>query len=144
MAFGRNRLDVPQRRAPRVTRRAVLLGALLPLTGCLPEPDAPEGKQDLASWLRGFGPGPYAAAVVATLYLRDAPDERSADWLARRLFGVELADSIDRAEFRALLQHVIERRQRDFVEDDLVLLEGWAVPRTEARLVTLIALCGAS
>lgn len=133
-----------RRRGPQLTRRAVLLGALLPLTGCLPDPDAPEGKQDLASWLRGFGPGPQAAAVIGMLYLRDAPDERSAAWLSRRLFGAELSLLIDRAGFRALMQGVVERRHRDYIEDDLVLLDGWAVPRTEARLLALIALCGVS
>ena len=106
--------------------------------------DAPEAKRDLAYWLRGFGPGPPHAAVIGVLYLEEAPDERSSDWLAKRLFGSGLAHPVDRAGFRALMREVIERRQRDFLEEDFVLLEGWAVPRTEARLLTLIALCGAS
>jgi hypothetical protein len=40
------------------------------------------------------------------------------------------------------LQRVISNRARDFLEEDLVILDGWVFPRTEARLLALIALCG--
>jgi hypothetical protein len=125
-----------------VTRRTVLLGALLPLAGCVPGQDTQEGERDLASWLCGLAPGPLAAAAVGALYLRNRPTEQSAGWLARQLFDSELSRRLDRAGFRELMQRVVASRARDFEDDDLVILDGWAVPRTEARLLTLIALCG--
>lgn len=131
----------PQR--PVVTRRTILLGALLPLTGCVPDPGVEEGgERDLAWWLRGLVPGPYAAAAIGALYLRDAPGEKSAGWLAQRLFDADLSRKLDRAGFESLMQRVVAARAQDFVNDDLVILDGWAVPRTEARLLALIALCG--
>ena len=117
---------------------------MLPLAGCIADRAGPEVTRNLAAWLRCIPPGPLTAAVIGTLYLRDAPGERSAAWLARQLFGAELSQPLDAADFQARLRFVIERRHRDFMDDDLVLLEGWAVPRTEARLLSLIALCGAS
>jgi hypothetical protein len=113
------------------------------LTACVADPDAPDdGERSLASWLRRLPPGPFAAAGIGALYLRDRPDEQSADWLARRLFDAELSRQYDQAGFHALLQRVVAARARDFVDDDLVILDGWAMAHTEARLLALIALCG--
>jgi hypothetical protein len=58
------------------------------------------------------------------------------------LFDSGLVRPLDRAGFQELLQSVVANRARDFRDDDLVILDGWAVPRTEARLLALIALCG--
>jgi hypothetical protein len=133
-----------RRQGPGVTRREVLVCALLPLTGCVPGPDTQDAERDLASWLRSLPPGPVAAAAIGALYLRDRPEEQSAGWLARELFDSELSGKLDRAGFQSLLDRVVASRARDFADDDLVILDGWVVPRTEARLLTLIALCGGS
>jgi hypothetical protein len=132
-----------QRAGPRITRRQVFLCALLPLTACVADPDAKDDdERSLASWLRRLPPGPVAAAGIGALYLRDRPEEQSADWLAERLFDAGLSGPLDRARFQDLLQRVVADRTRDFVADDLVILDGWAWARTEARLLALIALCG--
>lgn len=132
-----------QRSAPVITRRQVLFCALLPLTACVVNQDVQDdGERSLGSWLRRLPAGPVAAAGIGRLYLRGRPDEQSADWLAERLFDTGLSRPFDPAGFRDLLQRVAARRARDFVEDDLVVLNGWALPRTEARLLALIALCG--
>ncbi|MEX2150364.1 MAG: hypothetical protein WD793_09105 [Steroidobacteraceae bacterium] len=116
---------------------------MLPLSACVAGLDAPDdGERSLASWLRRLPPGPVAAAGIGALYLRDRPDEQSADWLARRLFDTELSRPLDRAGFQELLSRVVAKRARDFLEEDLVVVNGWAVSRTEARLLALIALCG--
>jgi hypothetical protein len=126
-----------------LTRREVLFCALLPLTACVADPGAPDdGERSLATWLRRLPPGPVAAAGIGALYLRDRPDEQSADWLAERLFASGLSRPLDRAGLQDLLQRVVEKRARDFLEEDLVILDGWVFPRTEARLLALIALCG--
>jgi hypothetical protein len=144
IATGSDGIAVSPQTDATITRRLVLLAVMLPLAGCIADRAGPEVERNLATWLRCIPPGPRTAAVIGTLYLRDAPGERSAAWLAHHLFGAELSQPFAAAEFQARLRFVIERRHRDFVDDDLVLLEGWAVPRTEARLLSLIALCGAS
>lgn len=83
----------------------------------------------------------WRAAAIGARYLRDQPEERSADWLARRLFDSELSRQLDPAGFETLLHNAFARRARDFIDDDIVVLDGWAVARTEARLLALIALC---
>jgi hypothetical protein len=134
---------MPHSTGPGFTRRQVLFCALLPLSACAVDPDATDdGERSLASWLRRLPPGPAAAAGIGALYLRDRPDEQSADWLARQLFDSGLVRPLDRAGFQELLQSVVAKRAQDFRDDDLVILDGWAVPRTEARLLALIALCG--
>jgi hypothetical protein len=134
---------MPQRSGSGITRREILFCALLPLTACVPDPDAPDqGEHRLASWLRWLPPGPVTAAGVGALYLRGRPDEQSADRLAGLLFDSGLSRQLDRVGFQELLQRVISNRARDFLEEDLVILDGWVFPRTEARLLALIALCG--
>lgn len=138
---GRGRLAVQRRAGAGITRRTMLLGALLPLAACVADPAwLAGGRRDLASWLRALVPG-WRAAAIGARYLRDQPAERSADWLARRLFDSDLSRQLDPAGFAALLHDAFARRARDFIDDDLVVLDGWAVARTEARLLTLIALC---
>jgi len=128
---------------PEITRRQVLLCALLPLTACVADPGEPDDdERSLAWWLRRLPPGPVAAAGIGALYLRGRPDEQSAGWLARRLFETELSRPLDRAGFQEILSRVLAKRARDFLDDDLVVLDGWVVPRTEARLLALIAFCG--
>jgi hypothetical protein len=134
---------MPERSGPGITRREILLCALLPLTACVADPDAPvDGEQSLAEWLGRLPPGPVVAAAFGALYLRDRPQEQSADWLAARLFDSVLSRQYDRAGFEDLLQRVVANRARDFLEENLVILDGWVLARTEARLLALIALCG--
>jgi len=132
---------MPARGNRGLTRRSVLLGALLPIAGFLP--DLRPGDADprsIAAWLREWIPDADAAAI-GERYLRATPAERSADRLAQQLFGRSLSDEADRPGFGRLMRRVQAIRARDFLNDDLVLLEGWAVARTEARLLALAALC---
>ena len=138
---GRGGLAVQRRAGVGITRRTMLLGALLPIAACVADTAwLAGGRRDLASWLRALVPG-WRAAALGARYLSDQPAERSADWLARRLFDSELSRQLDAAGFYALLDNTFARRAQDFIDDDLVVLDGWAVARTEARLLALIALC---
>ena len=132
---------MPIRSLRGVTRRSVLLGALLPVAGVLPDlrPGDADPK-DIAAWLREWIPDAGAAAI-GERYLRAMPAERSAGQLAQQLFGRSLSDEADLPGFKRLMRRVQASRARDFLNDDLVLLEGWAVARTEARLLALVALC---
>jgi hypothetical protein len=132
---------VQRRAGVGITRRMILLGALSPIAACVADTTwLVGGRRNLASWLRALAPG-WRAAALGARYLRDQPAERSADWLARRLFDSELSRQLDPAGFDALLDKTFARRAQDFIDDDLVVLDGWAVARTEARLLALIALC---
>jgi hypothetical protein len=132
---------MPIRSLQGVTRRSVLLGALLPVAGVLPDlRPADIGSKDIAGWLREWIPDAGAAAI-GVRYLLATPSERSPDRLARELFGRSLSDEADWPGFKRLMRRVQASRARDFLNDDLVLLEGWAVARTEARLLALVALC---
>jgi hypothetical protein len=136
---------MPRRAGPVVSRRTILLGVLLPLAGCVPDPDALDSSErDLASWLRDLNPGPLAWAAIGALGLQDRAMEQSARGLARELFDSELSRKLDRSGFQRLMQGVAASRDRDFRNDDLEILDGWVVARTEARLLALIALCGVS
>jgi hypothetical protein len=126
-----------------VTRRLVLLGALLPVTAWLPLRQGGDASpRGIAYWLRVLMPDAGAADLGAH-YLRAFPGERSADHLAQELFGCSLSDETDRPGVERLMHRVRESRARDFRDDDLVLLDGWVVPRTEARLLALLACCEA-
>ena len=134
----------PARGRPRITRRSVLLGTLLPLAGYLPVPGFVDaGPQALSSWLRGLFPDPTAAAGVGACYLRCRVVERSAQRLTQQMFTCDLSSELDRRGFERLLRGIAAGRARDYRDDDLVILDGWAVPRTEARLLALVAFCTA-
>jgi hypothetical protein len=120
----------------------VLLGTLLPLVGCVPIPgSAIVGPRPLAGWLRDLFPDPAAAAGIGMRYLRSRPTERSAEGLAQQLFGHGLSVELDRQGFERLMRGVAAGRARDYREDDLIILDGWPVTCTEARLLALVALC---
>jgi hypothetical protein len=120
----------------------VLLGTLLPLVGCVPIPgSAIVGPRPLAGWLRDLFPDPAAAAGIGMRYLRSRPTERSAEGLAQQLFGHDLSALLDRRGFERLMRGVAAGRAHDYRDDDLIILDGWPVTRTEARLLALVALC---
>ena len=132
---------MPIRSLRGVTRRSVLLGALLPVTGYWPiAAGGDAGPKAIASWLHEWMPDGDAAALGAR-YLRAHPAERSADRLAQALFGCAVSDAVDRPGMERLLCRVQASRARDYRSDDLVILDGWAVPRTEAQLLALLACC---
>ena len=59
------------------------------------------------------------------------------------MFTCDLSSELDRRGFERLLRGIAAGRARDYRDDDLVILDGWAVPRTEARLLALVAFCTA-
>jgi hypothetical protein len=134
---------MPIRKTRGLTRRSVLLGALLPVTGYLQIPlGGDTGPKEVASWLRELLPDAGAAALGAH-YLRAFPEEFSASRLTQTLFGCLTSGRTDRPGIERLMRRVRDSRARDFRDDDLVLFDGWAVPRTEARLLALVAISAA-
>lgn len=104
-----------------------------------PPPDHGGGKHALP-------PEPYwqyrdYAEAIGHLYLAQEPAERNASDLLRQL--PEIAAQAGPGTPAGIRTALAARRQADFVGGDTVLLDGWIIARSEARLCALAALAGA-
>jgi hypothetical protein len=80
------------------------------------------------------------ARVLGARYLRMAPEEADGAALAAELFS-HLAEQPGTAiQFAEIGRTLAERRERDFAAGDTVIVGGWILARTEARLCALAAL----
>jgi len=121
-------------------RRSVLAStALALLAGAVPGIGSPRHatrgccEAVAALWSREGG-----ARRVGREYLAQAPDDADPDRLAEILFGdPRTAAAMSSAALRA---HVARRRARDFETGDTVIVDGWVLARTEARLCALTVL----
>lgn len=78
---------------------------------------------------------PAAVNVIGGHYIRICPREASTTWLELVLFGDAELNGVE--EVRA---HLASRRQKEFLNDEVVVLEGWILARCEARACALISL----
>ena len=95
------------------------------------------GNSDLASALTTFFKDPDGAAAVGRRYLALHPDEADADRLSEALFD---SAQPSRATTEALRSDLSRQRQRDFRDGDVVILDGWLLARSEARVCALTVL----
>jgi hypothetical protein len=124
-----------------MTRRHLLIAALLPLASSLGVPNGLVDASSVVQWVRGrLFPNVRAAATVGDLYLHEQPDEGSAVWLVYKLFGNDAFCDVNRDGDERLKERLRTSRDLDFRNDDLVVLNGWVVARTEARLLGLLSL----
>jgi hypothetical protein len=125
-----------------MTRRHLLIAALLPLANSLRVPNGVARRfGGVIRWVRSrLFPDVLAAASVGDLYLQKRPDEGSAAWLAYELFGSDAYCDVDRDGDERLRERLRTSCDLDFRNDDLVVLKGWVVTRTEARLLGLLSL----
>lgn len=122
-------------------RRRLLGSALLALLPGLPLGRLLEAESvDGPSWIGALVGDRHAATVLGKRYLNAMPEERSAAWLARELLGMELPDTITAEQAGSLRRHLCAARTEDYRDGRLVVLDGWVLARTEARLLALIAL----
>ncbi len=91
---------------------------------------------------------PLTSSIVASLfthhesainlgkhYLTLFPEEANYDWLMRQTIPTSTHSNPQ------TLKHALKiQRQQDFYEGNTVILEGWILSRTEARLCALLAL----
>ena len=77
-------------------------------------------------------------------YLELHPEERSAKLIAHELFGDECASVCDLNNRLDLQQHVLKQHEQNFHEGDVVIIDGWILTRTEARVFALSAIESAS
>lgn len=78
-----------------------------------------------------------SARKVGEQYLAQAPEDADPDRLAAALFD---GDPGDVSSLEQLRGHIDRRRARDFETGDTVIVDGWVLARTEARLCALSAL----
>lgn len=127
---------------PGRKRRRFLVGALLSLAGSLRATQLIGSESvRVAGLLRGMFSDTSGAAAVGRRYLRSHPEEASATWLSQTLFGPESALDMNPGGIEFLRERIRAGRVQDFVDGDLVILDGWTVARTEARLLALASLC---
>lgn len=78
-----------------------------------------------------------SARKVGERYLAQAPEDADPDHLAAALFDGAPDDVSSPEQFRS---HIDRCRARDFEVGDTVIVDGWVLARTEARLCAFAAL----
>ncbi len=99
-------------------------------------------------WLAACFPEMYGARdaeAIGRAYLKLAPDEASRDVLLVRLLGAASPEpnSQDVEARSALVAGIAQKARQDYGKGELVLVDGWQISRTEARLCAL-SVCGYS
>jgi hypothetical protein len=122
-------------------RRRFLAGALLALANALPFSRA------LGSAQGNFAEPPNvpfddlrARIWLGEHYLRQHPEECSANRIAGVLFGDESASLCSLDNRLDLQRHVLQQHNQNFQEGDVVIIDGWVLTRTEARVFALSAI----
>ena len=78
---------------------------------------------------------PESTRLIGERYLRLFPDENEERVLIRGILGTEEIDNSS-----ALKAWLGKRRSEDFERGDTVIVDGWILSRSEARLYALFAL----
>lgn len=116
-----------------ISRRRLLSSLILTVIA-VPPTSAMLAKRDGVTALL---PHLHAARLIGSHYLALVPQERSATRLSESVFG-DIDAAVDGPDALACLRALVDaRRRRDFSTGDTVILNGWLLARTEARLCAL-------
>lgn len=126
----------------RPDRRALIAGVAFALAGSLPIVRA-LARDGATEAIRSLLPDLAIARELGERYLANEPAERAAGELLRSVFGELRPAVMDSRALERLKGRIRVRRARDFARGDLVLLDGWFLARTEARLLALVAMLAA-
>ncbi len=129
------RLFVTVPRKPKLSRRHTLSSLVLSCLSTIPLPTAALQRNPAADLL----PHVDAARLIGQRYLQFAPEERSETRLREAVFGAPHSGQAASTTER-LRQLIDERRRHDFATGNTVILDGWLLARTEARLCALATL----
>lgn len=124
---------------PRVSRRAVL--------GAIGGTAVAVATAGAVTWDRWWSSGgghhipPHAEGIarIGHVYLAGTPEEADPDRLRELLAGTEAGELTGDETELTRLQPVVRSEARD---DDLVIVDGWVLSRSEARAAGLVALMG--
>jgi hypothetical protein len=133
--------DLPRRRF-LVAGAAALAGAaavgLVVVRDADDEEASGPGGTATTSTAASSSPSPVeGVALVGEAYLRDHPDEADESVLRGHLPELE---STEATALLAELSELQPRCQAEFEADDVVLVDGWILARSEARGAALVAL----
>ena len=130
----------------RCTRRSFLLYSLLGILGLeIGGCEQSGGVQD--AWLDEVSPYPEEAANIGREYLAIHPEERNHEFLVRKVKDALLVspgresseiNAVNKVDYTfAGLEHAI---RNEYARGDMVIIHGWAISPTEARLYALFSL----
>jgi len=80
------------------------------------------------------------AREIGMRYLAFAPYDADRNTLSLHLFGGLRSPPASADEYALLRKQISSKREQDFALGDTVILDGWILARTEARLCALAAL----
>jgi hypothetical protein len=122
------------------TRRGFIVGAIGLLASCIPLARSRDpGLYGLETWLRRLAADVPGLAGLGRRYLEQHPAEASAAWISHELFGKELDDRSGESD-RLIARQISLGLESDYRNGNLVVLGGWLVTHTEARLMALVSL----
>jgi hypothetical protein len=125
-------------RAYALRRRAMM--SLVPALVPWPFAASAASRASRRQLVEALLPNITAARKVGERYLAQTPEERCTLRLTEALFGGALHHP-PAADALPHLRRIIEaRRHQDFTRGDTVILDGWLLARTEARLCALAAM----
>ena len=106
--------------------------SLLGWSGLVQSSSVPSATAIVTSWFTHY----ESAVNLGQCYLTMFPEEANYDWLTK----ITLPNYPTYSDSRILKQTLKIQRQKDFYEGNTVMLDGWVLSRTEARLCALLAL----
>jgi hypothetical protein len=122
-------------------RRRLLAGTLALVTGALPfSRSFAATSRTITGRSNPWSNDSRAEVWLGQSYLRLHPEENSAKRITYLLSGdrfVSARELIDCAELRQSIWH---QRDEDFRKGNVVLVDGWVLTRTEARMFALTAI----
>jgi hypothetical protein len=129
-------------------RRSVLLAvtgwATMPMSAMARLPFAasppPDPEARLLTRLAGLFGEPASATALGAAYLRQAPEEAEPGCLLSRLFPDAATEVLERWSDGVLRSTLARRLAEDFANSRTVVLQGWVLSRSEARLFAAAAL----
>jgi hypothetical protein len=132
----------------KTARRNVLLAfagwALVPFAALARLPRAASAASNpdarLLARLVAFFGEPASAAALGAAYLCRAPEDSEPGRLVARLFPGASSVVLERWSDSALRSALAQRLAEDFAHSRTVILQGWVLSRSEARLFAAAAL----
>lgn len=124
-----------------VSRRHFLAASLCAIAGCLPPVRRiGNGPVLLEQYWRELAAQVPDAVPLGSKYLQQHPEEASADWLEAKLLGAGQAPAPFTQSLDKIRTCIATGRESDYRLGRLAVLDGWALPETDARLLALLSL----
>ena len=100
---------------------------------------ASEVPEPLMSLLDLLKPCRKSAAIIGKRYLMLTPEEDDRQILLRRLLAEISISEFHESDTAGLCSEIKSRISRDFSSGRTVLIDGWVISRTEARLCAYLS-----